>query len=260
VSPGSPEPAPRRTDLPYLRHRRRPATAPADPAAAAVAAFVGGGGRRRSQSTADTPRHAGTAIGLPGTSPAVPAPGYMPRRTSTGAATVLTPRKPTVSLDRVQSGVGSVTVEAAWSDGHELRLGCAIRMRSGHSAVVPVDDVPKPDVPVALSTRGRHQSLALDLLRARHLDRLIVFAVLHRPLAPAWNGTLVVTTFGGTRIEVPVERAPGPGVAVLLSLYNVAGEMVLRAEREHVHGTLRDACSAYGFNWIAWLDGHTPLT
>ena len=50
------------------------------------------------------------------------------------------------------------------------------------------------------------------------------------------------------------------GVLVALSVTQVGGELVLRAEDELVHGTFRDACQAYGFTTITWVDPWTPLT
>jgi hypothetical protein len=71
--------------------------------------------------------------------------------------------------------------------------------------------------------------------------------------------TLIATTFGQARVEMPLERLPPQGVVVLMSLYNIAGEFVLRAEMEEIVGTARDACAAYGFERITWLDAWTPL-
>ncbi|MEO6702936.1 MAG: hypothetical protein ABI140_08135, partial [Jatrophihabitantaceae bacterium] len=74
-----------------------------------------------------------------------------------------------------------------------------------------------------------------------------------------WGGTLVLTTFGQVRVELPLDRPPSPRVGVLMSLYNVAGEFVVRAEMEEFPGSIRDAVSAYGFEQITWLDPRTPL-
>jgi hypothetical protein len=52
--------------------------------------------------------------------------------------------------------------------------------------------------------------------------------------------------------------APG-AVAVPLSVYQVDGELVLRREAQGVAGTVRDACRAFGFERISWLDDRTPI-
>jgi hypothetical protein len=75
----------------------------------------------------------------------------------------------------------------------------------------------------------------------------------------SWGGTLIVSTLGGARIEVPLDRAPSPNVLVALSVFNVGGELVLRAELDEVAGTVRDACVAHGYDRITWLDAYTPL-
>jgi hypothetical protein len=46
---------------------------------------------------------------------------------------------------------------------------------------------------------------------------------------------------------------------VFLSIYNVRGEFVIRAEMEIIAGSVRDAVKAYGFNRISWLDERTPI-
>jgi hypothetical protein len=69
-----------------------------------------------------------------------------------------------------------------------------------------------------------------------------------------------VRTYGGARIEVPLQREPGPGVLVPLSLYNIDGEFVLRAERSPIGGSLREATAAFGFTGISWLDDETALS
>jgi hypothetical protein len=58
---------------------------------------------------------------------------------------------------------------------------------------------------------------------------------------------------------VPLEQLPAGQVAVLLSVYNVAGEFVLRAELETIAGSIREACRAYGYDQITWLDDRTPV-
>ena len=46
---------------------------------------------------------------------------------------------------------------------------------------------------------------------------------------------------------------------MLLSLYQVRGELVLRAEMQTLFGDVREAARAYGFDRITWLDGRTPV-
>ncbi|MDX6205245.1 MAG: hypothetical protein QOF39_1302, partial [Frankiales bacterium] len=61
----------------------------------------------------------------------VPLRAYSPPRVKAGSATVLTAKAPTVTLTRVQSGVGSLVIEAACSPAvGDLRLGAAYELGS----------------------------------------------------------------------------------------------------------------------------------
>jgi hypothetical protein len=198
------------------------------------------------------------------------------RRTLGDAATVLSPQQPTVTLTRVQSGVGRLTVTAATSVGDgDLRLGCAYRLRSGASSLVQA--VTKVTVapagsrrPVIRATRERFEELHLDLRQVGELDRMVVYLFSQydalRTSPPGvsarvpWAGVLSTETFAGTRVDVPLRRDPAPGVLVVLSIYNVDGELVLRAENQLLPGSVRDAVQAFGFDTITWIDPTTPLT
>ena len=51
--------------------------------------------------------------------------------------TILTAQSPTVSLTRVQSGVGALTFEAVvGAEVGDLRLGCAYQLRNGRTSTV----------------------------------------------------------------------------------------------------------------------------
>jgi hypothetical protein len=202
-------------------------------------------------------------------------PALQPRRTLQGAPTLLTPQQPTVTLTRVQSGVGGLTITAATSVGDgDLRLGCAYRLRSGASSLVQtVSGVtvapPRSRRPVIRGTRDRFERLDVDLRQVDELDRMIVYLFSHydavRTDPPGtlamvpWSGVLSTETLSGARIDVPLRRDPAPGVLVALSLYNVAGELVLRAENELLPGSVRDAVQAFGFDAITWIGPSQPL-
>ena len=74
-----------------------------------------------------------------------------------------------------------------------------------------------------------------------------------------WGGTLLTTTFGGARVELPLESLQSGDSAVLLSLYNVHGEFVLRAEMQTLFGDVRECARSYGFDRITWLDDRSPV-
>lgn len=187
------------------------------------------------------------------------------RRIRPGTPTVLTVSQPTATLTRAQSGVGALTVEAACSSAvGDLRLGCAYQLRSGESSVVQhvsgVSTAPAHTTrPVIIGGRGQYERLTIDLVQVRNIARMVVYAFSESGAVLQWGGTLVLTTFGQARIELPMDRAPVDRVVVLLSLYVVDGEIVVRAESEEIPGTVRDAVLAYGFDQVTWLDARTPL-
>jgi hypothetical protein len=109
-----------------------------------------------------------------------------------------------------------------------------------------------------LAGRQQFERLEVDLRQSRQLERMVVFGFSGNGADIGWAGTLVVTTFGGARVELPITLPPSNAVAVLASMYNVHGELVLRSEMEPVGRTVQEACSAYGFDRITWLDGNRP--
>ncbi len=213
---------------------------------------------------------------LTATTSSPPEPTFRPRRTLRGASTLLTPQRPSVTLTRVQSRVGRLVLTAATSVGDgDLRLGCAYRLRSGSSSLVQaVSRVtvapPASRRPLIRAARQRFEELHVDLRQVGELDRMVVYLFSQydalRTSPPGvsarvpWAGVLSAELVAGTRIDVPLRRDPAPGVLVALSIYNVDGELVLRAENQLLPGSVRDAVQAFGFDAIAWIDPTTPLT
>jgi hypothetical protein len=226
----NPASRPVRTDLPYLRRRYRPPAPVTPPAPVATG----------STSLSLAPPESALPPPVPGAPPerrtAPTRLAHVPARTRPGTRTILTRQAPTVTLTRIQSGVGVLTLEPVRSGAiADLRLGCAYRLRSGFSSVLynvgtPTTAPPQATRPVILREPGRQETFTLDLTQSRDLDRLVVFAFSGAGTPPAWGVTLVATTFGQARIEIPLERLPPQRVVVLMSLYNIAGEFVLRAE------------------------------
>jgi hypothetical protein len=198
-------------------------------------------------------------------------PGEPPRRVRedvrvrAGSRLVLTVAEPTVTLTRLQSAIGTLTFEAACSDEvGDLRIGAAYQLRSGPSTTIQLTGgnrlaPPRSRRPLMIATHDRFGAIALDLRQSRDLERLglYAFSESRRPLN--WGGTLVVETFGKARIELPLESLQGGDVAMLMSLYNVRGEFVLRAEMQALNGGVREACRAYGYDRITWVDDRTPV-
>lgn len=190
---------------------------------------------------------------------------FTPPRVHAGSPVVLTAAEPVVALTALQSGVGALTVEAACSDAvGDLRLACAYRLAGARpSLVAHTREIPVAGLhtrrPVIVSSRERFEQLVVDLRQVRAVERLVVLAYSESGAALDWGGTLVVHGFGGLRVEAPLRHGRSAGVLVALSVLRVGGELVLRAEDELVEGTLRDACTAHGFDQITWVDTRTPL-
>ena len=194
------------------------------------------------------------------------APAFPEPRTQQGISTILTPFEPTVTLTRVQSGVGSLTFEAVVAAGvGDLRLGVAYQLRSGRSSTVqhhagrrfaPPGETRRP---IIMASRQQFERLALDLRQVTELERCVVYAFSGDGGRLRWGGTLVATTFGGDRIEMPIELPPSDAVAVLASVYNIHGQLVLRSEMDLIGRTVREACRGYGFDRITWLDEMSPV-
>jgi hypothetical protein len=186
-------------------------------------------------------------------------------RIGPGGRTILTPHSPTVTLNRVQSGIGTLTFEAVCSPAvGDIRIGALYALADGTSSVVsratgfPVAP-PQSRRPVITGALGEYDRITLDLRQTRSLARLLVYAFSESGRELAWGGTLVGTTFGGERVELPLDLGSHHGPIALLSLYAIDGEFVLRAETEKIDGAVRDVARLYGYDRITWADERTPV-
>lgn len=177
----------------------------------------------------------------------------------------MSPAEPTVTLTRLQSAIGTLTIEAAVSsEVGDLRLGCAYELADGFEMTMQMTQgnrfaPPHSRRPVLVGGHDRFERVQIDLRQCRFLRRLIVYAFSEQRRPLKWGGTLVATTFGDARIEIPLDVLPGGDIAVLMSLYQVRGEFVLRAEMQTLYGDVREAARAYGYERISWLDSRTPV-
>ncbi|MHA3703421.1 hypothetical protein ACXR2U_14685, partial [Jatrophihabitans sp. YIM 134969] len=198
--------------------------------------------------------------------PARPARHHVTRRTRRGASTLLDFSAPVVTLNRLQSGIGALTLDAVVGDEvGDLRIGAAYATTDGRTGTVELDahrrHGPSDHRPVVWAQReGRFERIAIDLRQSPSLARLLVYGFSPSKAVVAWGGTMVVTTYGGDRVDAPITSPPSPAVLALLSVYNVDGEFVVRAEMDPVAGTVRDTCRAFGYDRITWLDDRTPVT
>jgi hypothetical protein len=289
--------APRRTDLPWLR--RRYATRVPAHADGSLQDYLSGHshGEHHHQDAEPAqvppsspppppspqpppPQAVSSSLDLDEPAPAAPAPrpaavtpsaSAPTRRTRTdlrvgaGERLILTPGEPTVTLTRLQTGIGTLSIEAAVSDEvGDLRLGAAYELSSDLEMIMQMTQgsrlaPPHSKRPILVGSRDRFEKVAVDLRQCRDLRRMVVYAFSEKRQPLTWGGTLVVTTFGGGRVEVALDSVQGGDLAVLLSIYQVRREFVLRAEMQAMFGDVRDACRAYGFDKITWLDGRTPV-
>ncbi|WP_024794834.1 hypothetical protein [Tomitella biformata] len=205
-----------------------------------------------------------TSPGLP--APAAPRPGPPPVRAESGRRVILTYAEPIVTLTRIQSGIGSLEMEGAWTqnDGGPVRLGCAYELRSGASSTVQLTGgrgtaPPGSRRPVIVARGGEFEGFGLDLRQCGELARLIVYAYSESGAPVDWTGTFITRTYGNARIEMPLAQVGPSSLAVLTSMYNIGGQLVMRAELEPMSGSVRDACQAFGFDKITWLDERTSI-
>jgi uncharacterized protein involved in tellurium resistance len=258
-----PASAPPRTDLGFLRHRSLRRMAPPPPPTAPASPSQPPPPTTSSLDLSDEPTPAAPPTRA-ASSPARSAPVHADRRVAAGGQQLLGITTPTVTLTRLQSGIGQLEIEAVCSAAvGDVRLGAAYQMRDGTTSTVQYVDgnrfAPSSREPVIVAGRDEYEHLRLDLRHARKLERMAIYAFSESRTQLTWGGTLVATTFGGGRIELPLESLHPGRVAVLMSIYNLDGEFVVRAEMETIHdGDVREAARAYGYDRITWRDDRSP--
>jgi hypothetical protein len=215
---------------------------------------------------AATPTPAPAAARRPGRSTREEPTSWRPvPRVAARGRVILTPRDPTVTLNRLQSGIGALTVEAICSPAvGDVSLGALFELEDGSSSLVErqrglVTGPPGSASPVLTADREEFEQLFVDLRQTRSLRRLLVYAVSESGRELNWGGTLLTRTYGGARVELPLDLGVHRGPVALLSLYAVDGEFVLRAETERITGAVRDVARAYGYDRITWADDRTPV-
>lgn len=187
-------------------------------------------------------------------------------RVVSGTTSLLTGPSPTVTLTRVQSGVGALSIQAACADTvGDVRIGCAYELRDGTTSLVRRTGGPTtaPAIgarPVIRASRERFETLTLDLIQVRELRRMAVYLYSESNQPLDWSGTVTIETFGRSQIQIPLARPRSGGVLLSLSVYAVEGELVLRNEDILVAGSIRAAALTLGYDRISWLDDNTPLT
>ncbi|MBB2893507.1 hypothetical protein [Flexivirga oryzae] len=176
-----------------------------------------------------------------------------------GERRLFTEHDPVVELTRMQSAAGAIEAKVAVSNPTEVVLGIVFETADDReSLVLPglSQQGPDPRRPIFRATSG---GVAVNLRRITDIHRLLLFAVPTRPSKQMPGGTVTVTTYGGSRLEVPLVAGPTLGAQALVTAYVVEGRLVLRAEHDPYSGTLQQVCAAYGYREISWRDPYTPL-
>lgn len=217
------------------------ASGSSDPAAGSLESLLGLGDVN---SAPTPPRFRPLPPALPGVPGIHPSEGRILRRSSA----------PVVMLNRTQSGTGFLHCVLDGPLGDYV-LGCAYETTEGKEGAVHRGTAPSQRRPMLLAT---DTTVTVDLRQIAGLRRLLVYASAASTHLAAWEGTLVVSTLGGQKLYVPCSGT-SPSFA-LMSIYNVDGHLVIRAEHEPVAGPPQQVCEAYDYDHILWRDGFTPFT
>ncbi len=195
-----------------------------------------------------------------------PLPVRPARRAPSGTTTRLNTAKPTVTLSRLQSGVGvlELALTRAPSAG-DLSLGCVLETDRGEEAAVQAMGghtvAPRGAAAplVRLDARSSGDVVVIDLGQVRSLRRALVYGYSPSIATLTWDGVITASTFGGARLEIPFDRRAFSGTMAMVTIYNVGGELVLRSEMEEHFGPPETAAVAFGYG-LPWLDGRVPAS
>lgn len=174
---------------------------------------------------------------------------------------------PVVRLNRLQAGVGALTIEARCSSQvGPLMLGCVWRFQDHATGALTRNPVsgspilaPAGHRPVLSAHKGTYDTITIDLRQVRTIDTLLLYAFAAPPSVCSWAGTLSLTTLAGAQIDVPMDAAPSAGYLPLASIRQVDGHLYVRAQRRWPLTTLKDVCTEFGFAAeMTWLDPNTP--
>lgn len=196
--------------------------------------------------------------------------GWKRPRLRMGGRVILTRDTPAVTLSRLSSGIGTLVVSAAVSASKgDSVLTCAYDLESEAAGVGAVSSLlslagqqrtapPGSRRPLLVAGHDQFEKISLDLRQVSRLHRLLVMLVSKEGIPLQWAGTLVATTHDSGRVEVPLDQTPSSEVCAAVAVYQVNGELIVRAALEPAK-SVRDAAQAFGYDKITWIDDHTPL-
>lgn len=276
------------TETGFLRRRRHPAPTPRpNPAPAAMQARPGAAPERRPEPSSAPPvaRPVTAARSLSPAPPApsgasllslddgppdsqvadqrqlhVHAPAARPNVLSTlpglraGEQVSLDPvQHPVVVAGRLLSGVGALHLSLAKGGSQGVSLGCVYEDEHGVDRVAVAGAASPPDGLVLHAATG---DIIVNLRQVRRLSRFLIFAT--RTLCAPWQGVTIGELAGATSITVPLASEAVSTIRALLSGHTVDGQLVLRAEGDHLDGPLQALCENHGYE-LTWVTPDTPL-
>jgi uncharacterized protein involved in tellurium resistance len=175
----------------------------------------------------------------------------------------LTAARPTVTLTRLQSGVGQLRLALArGADAGDMAAGLVCQTVDGATHVVQRlgDALATPAAPlpmVRLVAEAGLDTVLIDLRQVGRLRRALLYGYSPGVAVLSWDGVVVATLHDGSRIEAPFDLPPLSGTVALLTVYAVQGELVLRSELEAFAGPPEMAAQAYGYRY-GWLGRRLP--
>ena len=157
---------------------------------------------------------------------------------------------PAVMLGRVPSATGTLTVSAVTAPPAQPVVAYEAR---GTQGVLTGGNGCGPDAayPRVSLTGGK---ASVDLGHINEIRRFLVLVD-----SATADGTVLIATDSGIRLSIALEPDPRPGHLAALSGYVTRGALVLRTERRHVPGTLRDAITAFDYRSVNWASPNIPL-
>ncbi|WP_337059560.1 hypothetical protein [Kineococcus sp. G2] len=192
---------------------------------------------------------------------------------------VLDDDNPSVRVPAAERGTGTLRVQLEWEPlvtasglqrSTDLHLGCLWETRDRRSGLVQSHGelltAPGYGARQVLRLGARGAQGEELLVDTRHLDllrRVVLYLYTGRPSPPDYPALAPHVTLrrrDGARLQAWATGAPaGARTCALLSVHDVAGELVVRRENEYFTGPQREVAEAYGFDDLTWgPDGTVP--
>lgn len=172
---------------------------------------------------------------------------------------ILSVDDPVVHLTRMQSSGGALEFQAATAQPNQLLLGCAFETSDQRESMVLPGLRPQGPDPSSPIFRSTPQGVTVNLRAITDVLRFFIIGLPQTSDRSMPGGTLVIGTYGGSRLEVVLDTSATFGAKALVTGYVVEGRIVLRAEHDPFSGTLQQVAGVYGYDQMTWRDPFTPL-